>query len=260
MRHFGWWLLRLCCHMQVPEDGDGTPAKAAPRAAFKFNSVGSQFKKQLGELMSQLLTMEPHYVRCVKPNGLNQPGLFENTNALHQLRCGGAVLISSTLPVPAGASLSGCVAFLWGACMQLATGAITSMLQPPVLRPKPCPAHTAHGVCGCRVQVCWRLCASAVLASPASGRSPTLWTTSGHWLLSCTTGRTWTTGAGSKSACRGCQSSASLHVHPAKMHAHAAAMLPAKSVAEALQHMLWVVLDLHAMCDVVLAGKSRRAS
>lgn len=39
--------------------------------------------------MSQLLTMEPHYVRCVKPNGLNQPGLFENTNALHQLRCGG---------------------------------------------------------------------------------------------------------------------------------------------------------------------------
>jgi myosin-5 len=33
--------------------------------------------------------MEPHYVRCVKPNGLNQPGLFENSNALHQLRCGG---------------------------------------------------------------------------------------------------------------------------------------------------------------------------
>lgn len=79
----------MLCDMQVPEDGDGTPAKAAPRAAFKFNSVGSQFKKQLGELMSQLLTMEPHYVRCVKPNGLNRPGLFENTNALHQLRCGG---------------------------------------------------------------------------------------------------------------------------------------------------------------------------
>lgn len=79
-----------CCVPQVPEDGDGTPAKAAaPRAAFKFNSVGSQFKKQLGELMSQLLTMEPHYVRCVKPNSLNQPGLFENSNALHQLRCGG---------------------------------------------------------------------------------------------------------------------------------------------------------------------------
>jgi hypothetical protein len=56
--------------------------------------VGSQFKKQLGELMSQLHTMEPHYVRCVKPNGLNKPGLFENSNALHQLRCGGACAFS----------------------------------------------------------------------------------------------------------------------------------------------------------------------
>jgi len=61
----------------------------APRAAFKFNSVGSQFKRQLGELMGQLHTMEPHYVRCVKPNSLNTPGLFENSNVLHQLRCGG---------------------------------------------------------------------------------------------------------------------------------------------------------------------------
>jgi myosin-5 len=75
-------------------EGADTPAKSAPRAAFKFNSVGSQFKKQLGELMSQLHTMEPHYVRCVKPNGLNKPGLFENSNALHQLRCGGACGVS----------------------------------------------------------------------------------------------------------------------------------------------------------------------
>lgn len=85
-----------CSHLQPADDGDGTPAKAAPRAAFKFNSVGSQFKKQLGELMSQLLTMEPHYVRCVKPNGLNQPGLFENSNALHQLRCGGEHRLRTT--------------------------------------------------------------------------------------------------------------------------------------------------------------------
>lgn len=91
-------LLICVCFMQAPEDGDGTPAKAAPRAAFKFNSVGSQFKKQLGELMSQLLTMEPHYVRCVKPNGLNQPGLFENANALHQLRCGGECSCRLVLP------------------------------------------------------------------------------------------------------------------------------------------------------------------
>lgn len=73
--------------LQAPDSADG--GKIAPRSAFKFSSVGSQFKKQLGDLMSQLHTMEPHYVRCVKPNGLNTPGLFENSNALHQLRCGG---------------------------------------------------------------------------------------------------------------------------------------------------------------------------
>ena len=58
--------------------------------AFKFNSVGSQFKKQLGELMTQLQSMEPHYIRCIKPNSVNAPGNFENKNVLHQLRCGGA--------------------------------------------------------------------------------------------------------------------------------------------------------------------------
>lgn len=57
--------------------------------AFKFNSVGSQFKRQLSELMTQLHTMEPHYIRCIKPNSLNKPSIFENRNALHQLRCGG---------------------------------------------------------------------------------------------------------------------------------------------------------------------------
>lgn len=29
--------------------------------------------------------------RCIKPNSLNKPGIFENTNALHQLKCGGVM-------------------------------------------------------------------------------------------------------------------------------------------------------------------------
>jgi myosin heavy subunit len=54
---------------------DGTPGPAKRFAAFKFNSVGSQFKRQLGELMSQLGRMEPHYIRCIKPNSANAPAL-----------------------------------------------------------------------------------------------------------------------------------------------------------------------------------------
>ncbi|GBG00632.1 myosin [Raphidocelis subcapitata] len=79
-----------------PAEGDATSADgaAAPAkrfAAFKFNSVGSQFKRQLGELMTLLARMEPHYIRCIKPNSANAPALFENANVLHQLRCGGVL-------------------------------------------------------------------------------------------------------------------------------------------------------------------------
>ena len=29
--------------------------------------------------------MEPHYIRCIKPNSLNRPMDFENMNVLHQV-------------------------------------------------------------------------------------------------------------------------------------------------------------------------------
>lgn len=41
--------------------------------------------------MKTLAAMEPHYIRCVKPNSLNKPMLFEPANVLHQLRCGGVL-------------------------------------------------------------------------------------------------------------------------------------------------------------------------
>ncbi|KAL6769329.1 MYO1 [Auxenochlorella protothecoides x Auxenochlorella symbiontica] len=68
----------------------GTPGAGAS-SGYRFSSVGSQFKKQLAELMEALRAMEPHYVRCIKPNGANRPARFENTNVLHQLRCGGVL-------------------------------------------------------------------------------------------------------------------------------------------------------------------------
>ncbi|GFR45863.1 hypothetical protein Agub_g7314 [Astrephomene gubernaculifera] len=65
--------------------------RGAASKGVKFNSVGSQFKKQLAELMVQLHAMEPHYIRCIKPNESAQPGVFENKNVLHQLKCGGVM-------------------------------------------------------------------------------------------------------------------------------------------------------------------------
>jgi hypothetical protein len=73
-----------------------------PRAAPP--QVGTQFKKQLAELMGQLQMMEPHYIRCIKPNNVNKPALFDGPGVLHQLRCGGvleAVRISCAGELPA---------------------------------------------------------------------------------------------------------------------------------------------------------------
>ncbi|KAK4379600.1 hypothetical protein RND71_001462 [Anisodus tanguticus] len=57
----------------------------------KFSSIGTRFKQQLQSLMETLSTTEPHYIRCVKPNTVLKPGIFENMNVLNQLRCGGVL-------------------------------------------------------------------------------------------------------------------------------------------------------------------------
>ncbi|KAL0376866.1 UNVERIFIED_CONTAM: Myosin-7 [Sesamum calycinum] len=44
----------------------------------KFSSIGSRFKQQLQSLLETLSATEPHYIRCVKPNNLLKPAIFEN--------------------------------------------------------------------------------------------------------------------------------------------------------------------------------------
>ncbi|KAF2913070.1 protein OPAQUE1 [Oryza sativa Japonica Group] len=69
----------------------GTLPEESLRSSYKFSSVASRFKQQLQALMETLNSTEPHYVRCVKPNSVNQPQIFENQSVLHQLRCGGVL-------------------------------------------------------------------------------------------------------------------------------------------------------------------------
>ncbi|XP_042387105.1 myosin-17-like isoform X1 [Zingiber officinale] len=57
----------------------------------KFSSIGSRFKLQLQALMETLSSMQPHYIRCVKPNNVLKPAIFENFNVIQQLRCGGVL-------------------------------------------------------------------------------------------------------------------------------------------------------------------------
>ncbi|KAJ8506026.1 hypothetical protein OPV22_006912 [Ensete ventricosum] len=59
--------------------------------ASKFSSIGSRFKLQLQALMETLSSTQPHYIRCVKPNNVLKPAIFENSNVIQQLRCGGVL-------------------------------------------------------------------------------------------------------------------------------------------------------------------------
>ncbi|GAB2218803.1 hypothetical protein Drorol1_Dr00002035 [Drosera rotundifolia] len=70
----------------VPEETTKTSNKSS-----KFSSIGSRFKLQLQQLMETLSSTEPHYIRCVKPNNLLKPAIFENINIMQQLRCGGVL-------------------------------------------------------------------------------------------------------------------------------------------------------------------------
>ncbi|KAI8021872.1 Myosin-12 [Camellia lanceoleosa] len=50
--------------------------------------INLKIQQQLQSLMETLSTTESHYIRCVKPNTVLKPGIFENINVLNQLRCG----------------------------------------------------------------------------------------------------------------------------------------------------------------------------
>ena len=58
---------------------------------YKFSSVGSRFKRQLSELMEALHRMEPHYIRCIKPNSFNRSAAsltrLQSWGCNHPLRC-----------------------------------------------------------------------------------------------------------------------------------------------------------------------------
>ncbi|KAL0252329.1 hypothetical protein I308_101718 [Cryptococcus tetragattii IND107] len=63
--------------------------KKVKRGAFR--TVGQRHKEQLGQLMQQLNTTQPHFVRCIVPNSEKRPGKFDVNLVLDQLRCNGVL-------------------------------------------------------------------------------------------------------------------------------------------------------------------------
>ncbi|EIM83927.1 uncharacterized protein STEHIDRAFT_34126, partial [Stereum hirsutum FP-91666 SS1] len=56
-----------------------------------FRTVGQRHKEQLSSLMAQLYATQPHFVRCIVPNGMKKPGRIDVPLVLDQLRCNGVL-------------------------------------------------------------------------------------------------------------------------------------------------------------------------
>ncbi|KAK6921484.1 Myosin head, motor domain [Dillenia turbinata] len=54
-------------------------------------SVATKFKSQLFQLMQRLENTTPHFIRCIKPNSFQSPGIYEQGLVLQQLRCCGVL-------------------------------------------------------------------------------------------------------------------------------------------------------------------------
>ncbi|KAK7335378.1 hypothetical protein VNO80_27178 [Phaseolus coccineus] len=54
-------------------------------------SVGTKFKGQLFKLMHQLENTTPHFIRCIKPNTKQLPGIYDQDLVLQQLKCCGVL-------------------------------------------------------------------------------------------------------------------------------------------------------------------------
>ncbi|XP_072948928.1 myosin heavy chain, muscle isoform X32 [Epargyreus clarus] len=56
-----------------------------------FATVSSAYREQLNNLMTTLRSTQPHFVRCIIPNELKQPGLIDSHLVMHQLTCNGVL-------------------------------------------------------------------------------------------------------------------------------------------------------------------------
>jgi myosin protein heavy chain len=61
------------------------------KVAKSRTTVSTTYRAQLKGLLEVLESTEPHFVRCIVPNGNKQPGVIEAKNVLHQLRCNGVL-------------------------------------------------------------------------------------------------------------------------------------------------------------------------
>ncbi|XP_061118337.1 myosin heavy chain, fast skeletal muscle-like isoform X1 [Conger conger] len=85
--------VKLLALLYVPTGAEesGGGKKGGKKKGGSMQTVSSQFRENLGKLMTNLRSTHPHFVRCLIPNESKTPGLMENFLVIHQLRCNGVL-------------------------------------------------------------------------------------------------------------------------------------------------------------------------
>ena len=58
-------------------------------------TAATSFKQSLNQLMTILMSKEPSYVRCIKPNDSKRSSIFSRSVVEHQVECMRAARLSS---------------------------------------------------------------------------------------------------------------------------------------------------------------------
>ncbi|KAH0872425.1 hypothetical protein HID58_069787 [Brassica napus] len=93
----------MLIHSEKPVVG---PLYKAGGADSQRLSVATKFKDQLFQLMQRLGNTTPHFIRCIKPNNVQSPGLYEQGLVLQQLRCCGVLEVSIAAKDPLSVSVA----------------------------------------------------------------------------------------------------------------------------------------------------------
>lgn len=75
----------------APAGGDAGGKGGRGKKGGGFATVSSSYREQLNNLMATLRSTQPHFVRCIIPNELKQPGMIDAHLVMHQLTCNGVL-------------------------------------------------------------------------------------------------------------------------------------------------------------------------
>ena len=73
------------------DSGGGGRGKGKKGRGGPSKTVSTFYKAQLDALMTTLNATEPHFIRCIVPNGVKMPGQIDGSLVLHQLTCNGVL-------------------------------------------------------------------------------------------------------------------------------------------------------------------------